>query len=243
MRHVDGVHTLLRQATSLEMGVVVYAATGRESATVLAQLESVHRRFPHLPLLVAPATGVSLDLARRLSSAIAATVTSPLHLHDPAPVLDALVREGVARSAAGRLLALLEQARPGADPLVRRFVAHSATVPREVSSVGAVAERLGFSVRTLEKHLQRDGLPAARALFWSIMVVRGAVLLQDPRSTLQRIVALLPFPDSAAVSARFQRYAGARPSHVRHASAVDQLLTRLQVRLMRGQPGPGEPRP
>lgn len=239
VRHVDDVQTLLRQAASTEMGAVVYVTTGRESATALVQLESVRRRFPHLPSLVAPSPGVPLEPARQLSSAMAATVASPSDIRDPAPALDALLREGVARSAAGRLLALLEQVRPEVDPLVRRFVAHTATVPREVSSVHAVARRLGFSVRTLEKHLQRDRLPAARVLFWSIMVVRGTVLLQDPRSTLQRLVALLPFPDSAAVSTRFRRYTGVTPSHLRHVDAVPRLMARLAL-LLAGQ-RPAEP--
>lgn len=231
VRPADDVRALVREAALVEMGAVVYAATGRESATDRAQLESIHRRFPHLPLLVVPARGVALESARGLGSSAAAAVATPAALHPPAPTLDALLREAVERSAAGRLLALLDQVRPDVGPSVRRFIAHTATVPREVSSVRAVARRLGLSLRTLENHLRRDRLPVARELFWAIMVVRGTVLLQDPASSMQRLVALLPFPDSAAVSARFRRYAGVTPSRLRQADAVPRLVTRFAALL------------
>lgn len=235
VRHVDGVSALLREASTLEVGALIYHAARPDPAGDLVALRSARSRFPHLPLLAIAHRDAARTRASQSEGELGTATIVPDGDPDLLRLVDRLLDRAVAASAAGRLLALTDIARPALDPVARRFIALSATAPRAVSSIAAVTERLALSRRTLEKHLRSAAMPEAHVLFWTIMIVRAAVLLQDPRATLQRVAALLPFPDPAAVSARFRRYGGRPTGAVRTANGLGDLIGDF-ARLLSGHP-------
>jgi hypothetical protein len=227
-RQVERASQLVREAELLEMGALILDS-GSASDSHGAIADHVALRFPHLPVMRVEGNPPPSDTRGALRSAGEAPAdarTTELRCR-----LEALLAQAFARSAAGRMQAIVDDMTPPLDRLATDFLLQAAHAPRAVCTVTILARRIGSSVRTLEQHLSAGGLPTAHVLFWTIMVLRAAILLQDPRCTLRRVSTLLPFPDPPAVSVRFRRYVGANTRDVRSGAALDGLWHRFALQL------------
>ena len=158
------------------------------------------------------------------------------HLHS---ALEAISRAAWELSPAGRIETMLRVCGPHRSRVIRDFMTAAAACGREVTTIKHLAQQLGVSVRTIERHLFEDRLPAAHEIFWTIAVYRAVFALQDPNCTLKRIAALLPFVSESAVSLRFRRYIGARPGELRQTSmhrAIHKTVERRLATWLRAMP-------
>jgi hypothetical protein len=227
-RPVERGSQLLREAEQLELGALILDSESAPNDDA-AIIDHAARRFPHLPAMRLEGKALGLDargVLRRVGEAPIDARTIELRCR-----LEVLLADAFAGSAPGRMQAILEDMMPPLDHLAVEFLLQAASAPRAVCTVTILARRIGSSVRTLEQHLSANGLPPAHVLFWTIMVLRAAILLQDPRCTLRRVSTLLPFPDPPAVSVRFRRYAGPRTGDVRDRIALDGLWHRFALQL------------
>ncbi|HJU64928.1 MAG TPA: hypothetical protein VJ596_04590 [Gemmatimonadaceae bacterium] len=214
----------MHEAEQLELGAMVVdsAAVAEREA---AMLDRLAWRFPHLPVMLVEnsiAHDGTVSPLRRMTE-VRANSSTPHLCHR----LDTLLGDAIARSAVGRTDAIVDGIVPPLDWLVADFLLEAARTPRTVGTVTQLARRIGVSVRTLEQHLSVTGLPPAHVLFRTILVLRAAILLQDPRCTLRRVTALLPFPDPPAVSVCFRRYVRMGASEARGAAVLDDLWQRF----------------
>lgn len=83
----------------------------------------------------------------------------------------------------------------------------------------AVAEAAGMSVRSLQRHLQRDGLKLAH-LVAEARRHAAMRLLADDRLKVVEISAALGYTDSANFTRAFRRWAGLSPQEFRRARTV-----------------------
>jgi AraC-like DNA-binding protein len=219
---------LLAAAERATVGAfVVCTGSFAQKASVVAEIEAMRWRFPHVPVVVVEASRLetpgALERApiRRWNDVVATSLL-PLGRH-----LADVSREAMRDSCGGRVLRVVMNAPLSADPVVLRFVV-AATVRSDVASARDVARCLHVSMRTVERRVAALGLRSARDIFWSIIVFRAAHALQDPECTLKRLTAWLPFPDASAVSARFRRYGGITPRLARTPRGLKQIETRVR---------------
>ncbi|HEX5437307.1 MAG TPA: hypothetical protein VFW98_09105 [Gemmatimonadaceae bacterium] len=204
-------------------------ATARDRQDLQAALGALRWRFPDFPvLLVASSSDAERGSALELGATIHADRVEFLASAELPQAADAMIERAEAQSAAGRLLATVERARPRLDPMIDAFIAFAASTERDNSSVAQIAASLGLSVRAIQKHLRREQLPAAHVILEWMLLLRAAYLLRDPLGTRKRVVVLLPFADPSAVSARFRRYMAIMPKEARQRGGFDALLGRFE---------------
>lgn len=93
-----------------------------------------------------------------------------------------------------------------------------------------LAAMLGLGRRTLERRLQRAGLPApARLMMWC-RLMHAARLLEDPGRTVENVAFALGFGSAAALCAALKRYTGFRSIQLRSRGAVSTVISAFVCR-------------
>ena len=212
--------------------VAIYEMSRREDASSGDRLYEFHRRFPLYPLIgISRPTEALTDRESAFAWAADIWVQHPtIEAGAFERTLNVALERAVHASPIGQMRSILAAKSSRISAVVQEFVDLSSSGPRSLSSVSAAADVLQTSVRTLERHMRSAGLPTAHVVFWSIMVYRAAFVLQDPRSTLDRAVALLPFCDKSAVSRRFRLYANMTPAAARNVGGLNLLLEHIEAR-------------
>jgi hypothetical protein len=237
-RRCDDAFDLVRSTASVECAVAVYEITGHEPQGATAALHALRRRLPGVPLLLLTALdGHTPEYATAFAQAVGTELVVRPDTEHLARALDDLLVCADSQSIAGRIHAITQRAPACDDRVVNAFIMGAAHAPRAVTTVGVLTTCLGLPARTLRRHLHDAGLPTTHVIFWTVMVVRAASLLRDPRCTLERVTALLPFSTVSEVTNRFRRYAGISPRDARDRNAVGMLLAHFEALICHSAPG------
>lgn len=233
VKYCDDTSKFISNSVELSSAAVaIYELSRREDVNSGDRLYEFHRRFPLYPLIVVSRPTEALNQRESVFA-----WTTDIWVQHPTigasafeRTLDETLERAVRASPIGQMRSILAAKSSRISAVVQEFVDLSSSGPRSLSSVSAAADVLQTSVRTIERHMRSAGLPTAHVVFWSIMVYRAAFVLQDPRSTLDRAVALLPFCDKSAVSRRFRLYANMTPAAARSAGGLKLLFEHIEAR-------------
>ncbi|NNM03843.1 MAG: hypothetical protein HKO65_01970 [Gemmatimonadetes bacterium] len=98
------------------------------------------------------------------------------------------------------------------DPDTRRLLRKTLELSGDLRTVSGLARGLYMSRRALGRRFMSRGLPVPSHWLHFGRVLRGSILLQDPRANLFRIGCDLGYPDGFAFSNQLNRLTGLRPS-------------------------------
>lgn len=121
-----------------------------------------------------------------------------------------------------------------ADPDTRRLIRKTLELSGELRTVSGLARALYMSRRALGRRFMTRGLPVPSHWLHFARVLRGAIKLQDARTSLFSVGCDLGYPDGFAFSNQMNRLTGLRPSILRECFGWEWIVESWLMREAEG---------
>jgi hypothetical protein len=236
VRFCETAESLLSLAA--EGGVDAVVADLRDAAgtSVLPALGAIHRRTPHLPLILhcVPTPAAQRDLpdfvavARSLSLVFRGSEHLGLELRrqlSPARVV------GPGETLARHLV-------PVVPVPFRAFVLVCAFKASPRLTVSTAARWSGGLRRTLERSLRRAGLPGAGVVLGSCIALHAAWWLDVQGWSTKQVAAEMGFSYASGILRVLEHHFGSSVKSLRREGGFQELLSRFETSLLPGDSPP-----
>jgi AraC-like DNA-binding protein len=230
IRFCETAESLLTLAAEGGVDAVVADLRDVAGTSVLPALGAIHRRTPHLPLILhcAPTPAARRDLpdfiavARSLSLVLRSSEHLGLELRR---VLNPPRVVGAGETLARHLV-------PVVPVPFRAFVLVCALKASPRLTVSTAAPWSGASRRTLERALRHAGLPGAGVVLGSCTALHAAWWLDVQGWSTKQVVDEMGFSHSSGIIRVLQRYFGCSVKSLRQEGGFQELLNRFEVSLL-----------
>ena len=207
------------------VGAIVAELRDATGVSTVPTLLALRRHDENLPIIVSAAltpTGVR-DVVRAAAAGLEASWVIPDVENLPA----AIMRVVADRVQCGPAVILFRTAWPIIAAPAREFFAAAAIGAAHPITTAGVASALGMAVRTLERRVERAGLPPPHRVLGWCRVLHATWHLDRLGRPPKQVADQLQFPSVSALYNLLHRYAAPRPSILMTRGGFELMLRRF----------------